>query len=120
MSDDSEYHGVYERNPKHKSWMQPFDPDAALCPKWSHQIAQELLGESLPAPTGEPRFATRDGMAFAARTHGEGAWHGYPVPWSQVPESVREVMIAKGKVTRRQIKKLNSSSSLADELDGGS
>ena len=120
MSDQNDYEGAYERNPKHKSWMQPFDPDAALCPKWSHEIAQTLLGESLPGPSGEPRFATRDGMAFAARTHRAGVWHGYPVPWSQVPESVREVMVANGKVTRRQIKKLNSSAALADELDGGS
>ena len=120
MDDDGAFRESYERNPKHKSWMQPFDPDAALCPKWSHEIAQTLLAESHAGPSEEPRFATRDGMAFAARTHRTGAWHGYPVPWSQVPEAVREAMIAKGKVTRRQIKRLNSSAALADELDGRS
>lgn len=120
MSNQNQNSGIYERNPKHKSWLHPFDPDATLCPKWSHEIAQALLDESLPAESEEPRFATRNGMAFAARTHRHGQWHGYPVPWSQVPESVREIMVASGKVTRRQIKKLNSSVDLAEELDGGS
>ncbi len=120
MSNDSVFVEAYERNPKHKSWLRPFDPDAALCPKWSHDIAKTLLAESQPGASDEPRFATRDGMAFAARTHRPGAWHGYPVPWSQVPEAVREAMVAKGTVTRRQMKKLNSSAALANELDGRS
>jgi hypothetical protein len=117
MSEQSDFQEAYERNPKHKSWLQPFDPDATLCPKWSHEIAQRLLSESLVGPADEPRFATRNGMAFAARTHRPGVWHGFPVPWSQVPETVREVMVAAEQVTRRQIKNLNSSDALAAELD---
>lgn len=120
MSEQNNFSLTYERNPKHKSWMQPFDPDATLCPKWSHEIAKTLLDDSVPHPSGEPRFATHDGMAFAARMHREDVWHGYPIPWSQVPEAIKEIMVQQGKVTRRQIKKLNSSIALANELDGGS
>ncbi len=116
----STYDGVsvrYERNPKHKSWMKPFDPDATLCPSWSHDQAQALLDTSIDSPTAGTRFATMDGMAFAARLTGGDTWHGYPVPWSQVPEAVREGMIMTGKVTRRQVKKLFSSEKLTAELD---
>ena len=108
----------YERNPKHKNWLQPFDPDAALCPAWSHSIAQALLDQSLDDSSSGARFSTRDGMAFAARLTGGEVWHGYPVPWSEVPEAIRESMIAKQQVTRRQIKKLLSSEALTQELDG--
>lgn len=107
----------YERNPKHKSWMHPFDPDATLCPKWSHDIAQTLLDESVDEDASGARFSTRDGMAFAARLTGGDLWHGYPIPWSQVPETVREAMVEKRKVTRREIKKLLSSELLTQELD---
>jgi hypothetical protein len=97
--------------------MQPFDPDATLCPRWSHKLAQALLDESLAHPAVAERFCTWDGMAFAARLTGGDVWHGHPAPWSEVPEAVREAMIASGKVTRRQIKRLFSSEKLAKELD---
>jgi hypothetical protein len=108
----------YERNPKHKNWTQPFDPDATQCPSWSHGLAQRLLDESVAHPSGDARFATHDGMAFVARLTGGDVWHGYPAPWSAVPEEVREAMIVSGKVTRRQIKKFFSSEALTKELDG--
>ena len=108
----------YEQNPKHKNWMQPFDPDATQCPSWSHGLAQQLLDCSVQPSSGGARFGTYGGMAFAAQlTRGE-VWHGYPVPWSEVPEKIRETMVADGKVTRRQIKKLYSSEQLTKELDG--
>ncbi len=97
--------------------MQPFDPDATQCPSWSHTQAQKLLDASVEHPPGGARFGSKDGMAFAAQLTGGDVWHGYPVPWSEVPETVREAMIASGKVTRRQIKKLFSSEELTKELD---
>ncbi len=108
---------TYERNPKHKSWLRPFDPDGTQCPAWSHARAQELLDESLADMTDSRRFATEAGMAFAARITRDDVWHGYPVPWSEVPEAIRETLISAGKVSRRQIKRLLSSEALADELE---
>ncbi|WP_411286573.1 hypothetical protein [Phenylobacterium sp.] len=108
----------YERNPKHKNWLRPFDPDATLCPSWSHDQAQAILDESVDHNSSGARFGTLDGMAFAARLTDGDIWHGYPVPWSEVPDAVREGMIAAQKVTRRQVKKLFSSEKLTAELDG--
>ena len=107
----------YEQNPKHKSWLQPFDPDATQCPAWSHARAQGLLDDSLADAGDGRRFATLDGMAFAARITKDDVWHGYPVPWSEVPEAVREALVVAEKMTRRQIKRLLASEALADELD---
>ena len=107
----------YEPNPKHKSWLQPFDPDASLCPDWSHAQAQTLLDSSVSGAQGGRRFATAEGMAFAARQTRDEIWHGYPIPWSEVPEAIRRDMIASNQVTRRQIKKLLSSAQLSKELD---
>jgi hypothetical protein len=108
---------IYERNPKHKSWLQPFDPDASLCPAWSHALAQTLLNDSQTDPSSGARYAVHDGMAFAARLTIGTIWHGYPVSWSEVPEAIRENMVAAKKVTRRQMKKLFSSAELSKELD---
>lgn len=108
---------TYERNPKHKSWMQPFDPDATQCPAWSHARAQDLLEASLSDPDDDRRFATEQGMAFAARLTRDDVWHGYPVPWAEVPERVRERFAAAKQVTRRQMKRFFSSEALADEID---
>ncbi len=108
---------IYQRNSKHKSWLQPFDPDASLCPAWTHDHAQALLNESIVDASESRRFASAEGMAFVARVTRDDIWHGYPVPWSEVPEAVREQMLTAGVVTRRQIKRLFSSEALAEELD---
>lgn len=108
---------TYERNPKHKSWLRPFDPDATQCPAWSHDCAQALLDESLIDAGDGRRFATRGGMAFAGRLTREDIWHGYPVPWAEVPEAIRQRFVDDRKVDRRQIKRLLSSEALADELE---
>ena len=107
---------TYESNPKHKRWLKPFDPDATQCTAWSHDRAQVLLDESLTHPDGYRRFATEAGMAFAARRTRDDVWHGYPVPWSEVPEKLREQFVDQGKVTRRQIKAMLSSEAWANEL----
>lgn len=108
---------TYEQNPKHKSWLRPFDPDATQCPAWSHARAQELLDVSLPDLGDGRRFATEGGMAFAARVTRDDVWHGYPVPWAEVPEILLERFVAEGRASRRQIKRLLSSEALADELE---
>jgi len=108
---------TYDPSPKHKSWLRPYDPDATQCPAWSHSRALALLNESLTELGDDRRFATERGMAFAARVTRNDVWHGYPVPWAEVPEAVREQFVTGGKVTRRQIKRLLSSEALADELE---
>jgi hypothetical protein len=34
-----------------------------------------------------------------------GLWHGYPVGWSEVPPEVRSLLVQKGRVTHREVKR---------------
>ena len=52
---------------------------------------------------GRP-FATARGIAFAARSTGDGTWHGFPVPWESIPVAVWQNWLARGVVRRRDIK----------------
>ena len=51
------------------------------------------------------RYATRKGIAFVAVFSGDGTWHGYPVPWQDVPRNVRDAFVGEGRVTRRQMRR---------------
>ncbi|MEO5333060.1 MAG: hypothetical protein H7839_13655 [Magnetococcus sp. YQC-5] len=57
----------YRSNPKHKEPWQP-GRKGALCPAWSHSLADELLQNSEPHPNFDKkaRYATSNGMAFEA------------------------------------------------------
>ncbi|MEA3410183.1 MAG: hypothetical protein U9R74_01435 [Pseudomonadota bacterium] len=92
----------YEGNPKHKDpWQR--GRRGSLCPKEiDSKLAQDLLRRSEVA--GRKRFAAHEGKAFCAMAHREGLWHGYPVGWSEVPPSVRDLLVRKGQVTRREIR----------------
>ncbi len=58
-----------------------------------------MLAESVLADDGR-RYATRRGIAFAAVSSGDGTWHGYPVPWQDVPRDVCDTFAREGRVTR--------------------
>lgn len=93
----------YEGNPKHKEpWQR--GRRGSLCPnEIDLKLAQTLLTQS--EVSGRKRFAAQDGKAYCAREHRDGLWHGYPVGWSEVPPAVRNLLIEKGKVTQREIKR---------------
>lgn len=111
---------VYRGSQKHKDW-KPGGGFGTLCPRWTHDIAatgyagdplrhpwmettaQALLDDSI-VEDGK-RFACRRGIAFEAKLTGDGTWHGYPVPWENVPTSVQDLMIKKGHVRRRDIRR---------------
>lgn len=92
----------YEGNPKHKEpWQR--GRRGSLCPTDIDSTrAQALLDQSEAA--GRKRYAAYQGKAYCAMEHREGLWHGYPVGWSEVPPIVRNTLIEKGQVTRRNIK----------------
>ena len=93
----------YEGNPKHKEpWQR--GRRGSLCPKEiDFKVAQTLLAES--ELSDRRRFAAHEGIAYCAREHRDGLWHGYPVGWSEVPPAVRNLLIETGKVTQREIKR---------------
>ena len=50
------------------------------------------------------RYATAAGIAFEAKPTADGTWHGYPIPWESVPQTIVDDWRKQGRVTRRQIK----------------
>lgn len=108
----------YEGSIKHKRW-RPRGGYGTLCPRWTHDAgsqgfagdssrhpwgktqAHEMLAESVLAQNGK-RYATRRGVAFVAVGSGDGTWHGYPVPWQDVPRLIRDAFVQEGRVSRRQ------------------
>ncbi|MBF8273501.1 MAG: filamentous hemagglutinin family outer rane protein [Magnetococcales bacterium] len=96
----------YVPNPKHKEPWQK-GRKGALCPKWSHSLAQELLlgSESHPGETKKSRYATHNGLAFKAYPDHRGGWHGYPVGWDEVPVKISNKWLREGLIQLKDIKK---------------
>ena len=72
--------------------------------------ANDLFKDSLPM--GETRrVATRNGIAFMGqKTHpgDQNIWHGYPVEWSRIDQSIIDRWRGEGKIRNRDIDKLNT------------
>jgi hypothetical protein len=92
---------IYESNPKHK---EPWQSGArgSLCPPELHEIALQLLERS--EIVNNKRYATHAGKAFCAMNHAKDRWHGYPVLWREVPETIRRKWLIEGKIQRRDLR----------------
>jgi hypothetical protein len=109
---------------KHKEW-RPNGGFGTLCPKWTHQaddrgfagephthpwhltVAHQLFCNSTVDAAGH-RYAARNGIAFKAQASNDGTWHGYPVPWHEVPFDIQEALIDRGQAIRRDMKRQRS------------
>lgn len=110
---DSPYRG----SQKHKN-RPALGRKGTLCPEWTHEtadaglandpfahpwkktLAHALFAQSEEDPTGSgKRYATMNGIAFAAQPTGDGTWHGYPEPWNKVPADLKAKWQDEGKVT---------------------
>lgn len=116
-SKPTQYRGII----KHKQW-QPGGGFGTLCPDWTHRaegrgfagdpfnhrwqstIAHELFEEGVDDAQGH-RYAARRGIAFKAQPSNDGTWHGYPLPWHDVPPDIQDILIEKGQATRRDIRR---------------
>ena len=125
---------IYRGSIKHKRW-RPGGGYGTLCPNWIHDAptrgfagdphahpwtdteAYAMLAESLLGEDGR-RYATRRGIAFAAVDSRDGTWHGYPVPWKQVPRVIRDRLIEQGRVTRRDLRRKVDESDIRWALGG--
>lgn len=110
----------YRGTIKHKRW-RPGGGFGTLCPRWTHEAAsQGFAGDPYSHPwerteahamlaesvlDGGRRYATREGIAFVAVPSGDGTWHGYPVPWQDVPRHIGDAFVSEGRVTRHQIRR---------------
>lgn len=111
----------YRGSLKHKSW-RPGGGFGTMCPEWTHQAdgqgfagntdrhpwsrtrAHEMFGGSICGGDGR-RYATGRGIAFVALPTNDGTWHGYPLPWVDVPRNVREHFVNSGLVDARRIRR---------------
>ena len=111
----------YRGTIKHKLW-RPGGGYGTICPRWTHEAqshgfagdphghpweetqAHAMLAESVLADDGR-RYATREGTAFVAVSSGDGTWHGYPVPWQDVPRNVVDAFVSQGRVARRSTRR---------------
>ena len=109
---------------KHKEW-RPNGGFGTLCPKWTHQagergfagdsyahpwhltFAHQLFCNSIADAAGH-RYAARNGIAFKAQPTNDGTWHGYPIPWHEVPLDIQDDLVGQGQATRRDMKRQKS------------
>jgi hypothetical protein len=92
----------YEPNPKHKPVPTP-GRHGAICPP---DVDAQALLEASEQHDGK-RFATNGVDAFCAHCHRpeENCWHGFPIPWEDVPPKLRSRWIEEGIVSRRTIRR---------------
>lgn len=109
----------YKGSLKHKDW-RPGGGFGTLCPPWTHEArergfggdpeehcwpvttAQRLLDDSVEGGDGR-RYTTGRGIAFVALATNDGTWHGFPLPWEDVPSDVRTQFIESERVLKRDI-----------------
>jgi hypothetical protein len=130
---------VYRGSMKHKA-RPARGRKGSLCPEWTHttpttglandesnhpweqSIATEMLQDSELDPQGSSRrYATRRGVAFAAHDTRDGSWHGFPIPWNDVPSELKDQWVSQSLVSPRDLRKysdkLKSDTSWALETD---
>ena len=111
----------YRGSIKHKKW-RPGGGYGTLCLEWTHQVgrrgfagdvrrhpwqrtkAGELFEASLEGEDGR-RYATERGIAFVAVSSNDGTWHGFPIPWDDVPVHMQDRLVESGRVSRRQMRR---------------
>ena len=91
----------YESNPKHSQPWQPGRRGSLCPPDIDREEAQAMLAGS--EAVGARRYAARHGVAYRAQEHSRGVWHGHPVGWGRVPESLRRRWIRERRVRRRDV-----------------
>ena len=118
VADQADRSLQYRGSIKHKRW-HPGGGYGTLCPNWTHQtLTQGFAGDSYSYPWEETqahvmlaqsvlaedgrRYATGRGIAFVAIYSGDSTWHGYPLPWKNVPRNIRNRFVQEGRVTRRE------------------
>lgn len=122
------YAEVYLGHDKHKS-RPTGGVKGTRCPEWTHlaggksvgtdmfahdwslTCAQELLGASVTEVATRRRYTTRNGIAFEVKSTNDGTFHGFPLPWDDVPLWLQRHWLKECRVTRRQIRRYSEGGS---------
>ncbi|NOY90980.1 MAG: hypothetical protein GXP55_07175 [Deltaproteobacteria bacterium] len=94
----------YKKHKRPKGW-------GSLCPDDTLSRAQNLLDSG--ASVGDAVFNVEGELCYRAQSHAErdGAtyWHGHPIPWTRLPPSAKNALVASGRldlaVYRKAIRK---------------
>lgn len=92
----------YEPRLKHKRYPSP-GKRGSLCPKDVDPV--RLLRDSVP--DGNQRYATDGERAYCAQCDDpvQDIWHGYPVPWNDVPQKIVNAWIRNRLVRRSTVRR---------------
>jgi hypothetical protein len=125
MSSSEPVPHLYRGSLKHKS-RPSRGRKGTICPEWTHSgpagslgndlhsfewqgtQAAALFDEALVDPESMRRFATRNGIAFEAKPTADGTWHGFPLPWEDVPAWMKDEWLDSGRVVGRDVKRYYS------------
>jgi hypothetical protein len=94
-----------------------------ICPEWTHTNATgalaldphvfdwegtpaaEMFGSAAISPEDGRRYATQCGIAFEAKSSADGTWHGFPIPWENVPAQIKDDWLDRKLVKGSQVKR---------------
>ena len=114
--------GTYQGSLKHKD-RPARGRKGTICPEWTHvgstgtlgtdphafswtgTTADELFVAATVDQADQRRYATRRGVAFEAKPTEDGTWHGYPLPWEDVPAWLKDRWLDDGSVTKREVRR---------------
>jgi len=93
---------TYRPSPKHKR--EPArGRKGSLCP--GGVDGYSLLAQSYRLHVKpRRRWATEAGLAYCAMDDNAGAWHGYPVPMTDVPSPIWRSWLSSGKISARDLR----------------
>ena len=63
-----------------------------------------MFDSSLDGGDGR-RYSTSRGVAFVALPSNDGTWHGFPVPWVDVPRHIQQSFVEAALVDPRRIRR---------------
>ena len=94
----------YQGNPKHKEPWQRGRRGSLCPPEVTGEVAKALLEKSVEV--GRARFAAHEGRAYKAFRNPEtDSWHGFPVAWQEVPDSIWRAWIHEGRIQRSDLRR---------------
>jgi hypothetical protein len=105
----------YAPNAKHKEPWQ-CGRRGSLCPKDLNIKDTILLLQKESVLHGQARYAVHSGRAFKATANHQGIWHGWPVGWVEVPESLRQMWRNEDKLKKREMNRYWIAENLPDYL----
>lgn len=110
---------LYEASSRHCEPITAQNP-GVKCPKWSVDIAKEILESA--EPVGSKLQATRNGVGFVAqktRTTDDGeVWHGYPESWDKMDLKLKKKWQEVGLVSRNDLRSYRTRQDVRDAFGG--